>query len=112
MTSNNKPSKINYYFTSVLTVEDYLKIDPHFADMRDKKVKNHLTFYCIKLHCSEMLSCMNRTTMWVQAHRIIKQRYCQRNNLMGSIRTAHKPNTAKLTDWPRLALGFVDAILC
>ena len=39
MTSNNKPSKINSYFITVLTVEDYLKIDPHFADMRDKKVK-------------------------------------------------------------------------
>ena len=112
MTSHNKPSKIYHCFLGVFSVEDYLKIDLHFADMRDKKVKNHLTFYCIKLHCSEMLSCMNRTTMWVQAHCIIKQRYCQRNNLMGSIRTAHKPNTAKLTDWPRLALGSVDAILC
>ena len=89
MTSHNKPRKIYHCFICVFSEEDYLKIDPHSADMRDKKVKNHLTFYCIKLHCFKSSHVMNRTTMWVQAGCIIKQRYCQRNNLMGPIKSAH-----------------------
>ena len=89
MTSHNTPRKIYCCFICVFSVEDYLKIDPDSTDMRDKKVRNHLTFYCIKLHCSKSVSCVNRTTMWVQAGCIIKARYCGRNNLMGSIKTAH-----------------------
>ena len=44
---------------------------------------------------------MNRTTMWAQAGCIIRQRYCQRSNLMDPLKL-HTNQTRVNSAWSRL----------